>query len=371
MTFCAQYLAVLHKSVTFADHKPFYRRAMNNHTNRFATTLLQWFEENARTLPWRGIGDAYAVWLSEVILQQTRIEQGTDYWYRFMETFPTVEQLAEASEDEVLRLWQGLGYYSRARHLHQAARQVVQMGGFPQTAREIVKLKGVGPYTAAAIASMAFGEDVAAVDGNVYRVLARHFGIDTPINSTQGQHTFHDLATSLLPAGKAGDFNQALMDFGAMVCTPHAPHCLDCPLADSCMAMASGQQSVLPVKLKTVKVKNLHFRCVYLRCQGYTAWCRRPSGGIWQGLWQPLLFEDDTRWQAFLNGLPQGQMPHLFRSGVKHVLTHRVIMADFYLLDVSTRSPLPEGYQWIAEHDLDNHALPRLFEIMVSECPRP
>ena len=344
---------------------------MNNDDNRFTTTLLQWFEENARPLPWRGIGNAYAVWLSEVILQQTRIEQGTDYWFRFMERFPTVEHLAEATEDEVLRLWQGLGYYSRARHLHVAAKQVVQLGGFPKTAREIMRLKGVGPYTAAAIASMAFGEDVAAVDGNVYRVLARHFGIDTPINSSQGQHLFHDLATTLLPSGKAGDFNQALMDFGAMVCTPRAPHCLDCPLAGSCMALANGQQGILPVKLKTVKVKNLHFRCVYLRCKGYTAWLRRPAGSIWQGLWQPLLFEDDAQWQALLSSLPDGLMPQLFHGGVKHVLTHRVITADFYLLDTSSRISLPEGYQWIDEQDLDNHAMPRLFEIMVGECPRP
>ena len=191
----------------------------------FTTTILQWFGENGRALPWRETRDPYAIWLSEIILQQTRIDQGRPYWERFMRRWPTVEALANATEDEVLREWQGLGYYSRARNLHTAARQVVALGGFPTTIEGIKALKGVGDYTAAAIGSIAFDLPAAVVDGNVYRVLARHYGIKTPINSTEGKKEFTQLAQSLLPPQEASAFNQAMMDFGAIQCTPSAPQC--------------------------------------------------------------------------------------------------------------------------------------------------
>ena len=174
----------------------------------FAAALLRWFAQYGRELPWRGIGDPYGIWVSEIILQQTRIEQGRDYWLRFVERWPTVGQLAEASEEEVLRMWQGLGYYSRARNLLTAARQVVALGGFPQTIEGLHSLKGVGPYTAAAIGSMAFGLPAAVVDGNVFRVLSRHFDISTPINTTQGRHVFDQLANELLPAAHAADYDR-------------------------------------------------------------------------------------------------------------------------------------------------------------------
>ena len=177
----------------------------------FTITILRWFSENRRNLPWRETNDPYAIWLSEIILQQTRIQQGTAYWERFMQRFPTVEALAAASEDEVLRLWQGLGYYSRARNLHKAAKQIVEAGRFPDTLEGIKRLKGVGDYTAAAIGSIAFGLPAAAVDGNVYRVLARYFGMDTPINTTEGKKVFTSLAQELLPKDEASAFNQALM----------------------------------------------------------------------------------------------------------------------------------------------------------------
>ena len=205
----------------------------------FSATLLDWFRENGRALPWRQTHDPYAIWLSEIILQQTQVKQGWDYWERFMRRWPTVDALAAATEDEVLREWQGLGYYSRARNLHYAARQVVEMGGFPQTIEGLRSLKGVGDYTAAAIGSIAFGLSAAVVDGNVYRVLARHFGIDTPINTTEGKKTFAALAQSLLPSSEhfdispSSEYNQAIMDFGAIQCTPQSPHCLICPLEDA------------------------------------------------------------------------------------------------------------------------------------------
>ena len=325
----------------------------------FTTTILQWFQANGRTLPWRETRDPYAIWLSEIILQQTRIEQGRPYWQRFMQRWPTVEALANATEDEVLREWQGLGYYSRARNLHTAAQQVVAMGGFPTTLEGIKALKGVGDYTAAAIGSIAFDLPAAVVDGNVYRVLSRYFGINTPINTTVGKKEFTELAQDLLlPAlnreGKgAGLFNQAMMDFGATQCTPSSPNCPSCPLADSCVALREGRISELPVKQNTLKIKERHLTYVYIRCKGQTALHRRPAGDIWQGLYEPWLAEE----------VPCGAI--LLRQRVKHVLTHRILYADFYLWDPAERPSLPEDYFWIPEADIDNYGVPRLIEIML------
>ena len=325
---------------------------MDNNAS-FTTALLRWFAHYGRELPWRGIGDAYGIWVSEVILQQTRIDQGTAYWLRFMQRFPTVEALASASEDEVLRQWQGLGYYSRARNMHVAARQIVEQGGFPRTIEGLRALKGVGDYTAAAVGSMAFNLPAAAVDGNVYRVLARHYGIDVPINTTRGKHTFEELANELLPRDKASDFNQAMMDFGATWCTPRSPRCLDCPFADTCDALRTGRVDQLPVKEKKLKVRERRFSYVYVRHDGMTALHRRPAGDIWQGLWEPLFIEDAP--------LPDLGCPlTLVASGVKHVLTHRVLLADFYLAEPLSRPDLPPDYIWIKEREIGDYALPRL-----------
>ena len=327
----------------------------------FALTLLRWFRENGRDLPWRQTHDPYAIWLSEIILQQTQVKQGWEYWERFMRHWPKVEDLAEATEDEVLREWQGLGYYSRARNLHFAAKQIVEMGGFPRTIEGLRSLKGVGDYTAAAIGSIAFGLPAAVVDGNVYRVLARHFGIDTPINTTGGKKLFAALAQeTLLPAlnreGQgAGLYNQAIMDFGAIQCTPQSPHCSDCPLMESCAALRSGRVGELPVKQKTLKVRERHLIYIYVRCLGFVAIHRRGSGDIWQGLWEPLLVEK----------VPEGAQ--LLRQNVKHVLTHRILLADFYLWEVAERPTLPDGYIWVKEEQLDDYAVPRLVERLVSE----
>ena len=326
--------------------------------NGFTLTLLRWFEENGRELPWRATRDPYAIWLSEIILQQTRIQQGWEYWERFMRRWPSVEQLAAATEDEVLREWQGLGYYSRARNLHHAARQIVALGHFPDTLEEIKALKGVGDYTAAAIGSIAFGIPAAVVDGNVYRVLARHFGIETPINTTEGKKEFTALAQSLLPECEASAFNQAMMDFGAIQCTPQSPRCLLCPLAESCEALRTGRVGQLPVKLKTLKIRERHLKYLYVRCQGMTAIHRRGAGDIWQGLWEPLLIEDGDLpdWEGKLTALAQG---------VRHVLTHQVLLADFYLLETSSRPVLPEGYIWVAEQALGDYGVPRLVELLL------
>ena len=337
----------------------------------FTITMLQWFRENGRQLPWRETRDPYAIWLSEVILQQTRIQQGTAYWQRFMDRWPRVEDLASATEDEVLRMWQGLGYYSRARNLHTAAQQIVELGHFPNTIEEILKLKGVGDYTAAAIGSIAFDLPSAVVDGNVYRVLARHFGIDTPINTSEGKKTFTKLAQELLPEHEASSFNQAMMDFGAIQCTPQSPRCLLCPLAESCVALREGRVEDLPVKLRTLKVKTRHLIYIYIRCKGMVAIHRRGDGDIWQGLWEPVVLEArgeryEVREMLEEMGihLPLTSQLSNLKKDVKHVLTHRILLADFYLLECEERPPLPEGYLWVAEEELDNYGVPRLVEIL-------
>jgi A/G-specific adenine glycosylase len=335
----------------------------------FSTTLLAWFRENGRQLPWRETRDPYAIWLSEIILQQTQVKQGWAYWERFMHRWPTVEMLAAATEDEVLREWQGLGYYSRARNLHFAARQIVEMGGFPQTLEGIKSLKGVGDYTAAAIGSIAFDIPAAVVDGNVYRVLARHYGIQTPVNTTEGKKEFAALAQSLLPLKEVAAYNQAIMDFGAILCTPQAPRCIQCPLAESCDALRTGRVSMLPVKRRNLKVRTRHLIYIYIRCQGYTAIHRRGEGDIWQGLWEPLLEEreetieerGERREEREKRGLK------LVAKGVKHVLTHQVLLADFYLWEPAERPALPDDYIWIREEDIDNYGIPRLVDILLDK----
>lgn len=318
-----------------------------------------------RLLPWRGTSDPYAIWLSEVILQQTRVGQGMDYWRRFMERYPTVRHLAAASEDDVLLLWQGLGYYSRARNLLAAARQIVAMGRFPDTFEEIKKLRGVGDYTAAAIASMAFGRPVAAVDGNVYRVLSRHFGISTPIDTAEGKRTFAALAQELLPVGAPSQYNQALMDFGATQCVPQSPRCGECPLLATCVAAREGRVGELPVKSRSPRVRQRRLTYIYIRCKGMVAMHRRPAGDIWQGLWEPFCVEGN-------GGLPEamaGGRLSTVAVGVRHVLTHQVLLADFSLLEADERPAMPAGYVWIDEERLCDHAVPRLVELLLGRLP--
>jgi A/G-specific adenine glycosylase len=281
-----------------------------------------------------------------------------------MRRWPTVEALAAASEDEVLREWQGLGYYSRARNLHYAARQIVARGSFPDTIEEIKKLKGVGDYTAAAIGSIAFNLPAAVVDGNVYRVLSRYFGIETPINTTEGKKLFAALAqeqiislTSHL-SSLISEYNQAIMDFGAIQCTPQSPKCETCPLMESCEAFRTNRIQELPVKLKTLKIRERHLIYIYIRCKGQTAIHRRGAGDIWQGLYEPWLTDV----------VPFGAV--MLRQNVKHVLTHRVLYADFYLLETDEKPALPSDYFWIPESDIDNYALPRLIEILLDSLNR-
>lgn len=331
-----------------------------DHGMSFSATLLDWFTEQGRDLPWRHTRDPYAIWLSEIILQQTRIVQGTDYWHRFMQAWPTVEQLAQATEDEVLRMWQGLGYYSRARNLHAAANQIASLGHFPNTYKDILSLKGVGPYTAAAIASFAFDLPHAVVDGNVYRVLSRHFGIDTPIDTTQGQHLFQALAQELMPPAQASAYNQAIMDFGALQCTPNTPNCASCPLLTTCQATHDGTVHTLPIKQGKIKIR--HRRLIYIIANhdDYIAIHRRSAGDIWQGLWEPFLLEIP------MDASPQlpdwAKEAVLLHQDMKHVLTHQVLHADCYTLSCSQKPALPSDYIWVKCEDLNQYGIPRLVE---------
>ncbi len=345
---------------------------VNMDDRRIAPVLLDWYARCGRDLPWRRTRDPYRIWLSEVILQQTRVAQGTDYYLRFVGRWPDVASLAAASEDEVLKLWQGLGYYSRARNLHAAARQVVDVfgGAFPATMEGVRSLRGVGEYTAAAICSAAYDEPVAVVDGNVYRVLARLFDIDLPIDSAAGRRAFAALAREQLDPARPGLYNQAIMDFGALQCTPAAPQCLSCPLADRCLALGTGTVARRPVKRAKAAVRDRWFNYLHLTCGDEVLLRRRGAGDIWQGLWEfpmietdgPVDFADLCRREAFAELVGTASW-HLVRSVVvpRHQLSHQTLHAVFHRIDVSAWSPAAAQFA-IPAAEAGDRALPRLVE---------
>ena len=303
-------------------------------------TLINWFDANHRDLPWRHDPTPYQIWLSEVILQQTRVNQGRDYYLRFIEHWPEVNDLAKASEEEVLKMWQGLGYYSRARNLHHCAQQVVtEHGGqFPADYEKLKRLKGIGDYTAAAIASIAFNLPYAVVDGNVYRVLSRLFDIETPININEGQSLFAQLANDLLNRKQPGLHNQALMEFGALHCTPKNPNCLLCPLQAQCLAFAHQTVMQRPVKLQKVKVTTRYFNYLVIRINDSIYLHKRSGNDIWKNLYDFPCIESEQlmsveeiiateKFNQLFDGLPftiEKTSP-IFT----HKLTHRTILAQF------------------------------------------
>ncbi|MCS6967124.1 MAG: A/G-specific adenine glycosylase [Cytophagales bacterium] len=328
----------------------------------FGKLLREWYQGNKRNLPWRHTSDPYLIWLSEVILQQTRVAQGLPYYEKLVAAFPTVHHLAAASEEEVLRLWQGLGYYSRARHMHATARLIVQRynGKFPISYKELLQLKGIGPYTAAAIASFAYNEPIAVVDGNVYRVLARIFGITDDISSTKGKKIFAQYAQQLLEQSVSvvapSLYNQAIMEFGAIQCTPLAPACSCCIFSHCCYAYLHQQQQQLPVKEKKLKTKQRHWIYLIIEHQGYVLVKMRQSGDIWQGLYDFPLVEErslslshsllgqiysEVQPMLSLTGLAKGvKLPSLpvevcnISDVYKHPLTHQVLQVRFVHLVV-------------------------------------
>ncbi|WP_277486934.1 A/G-specific adenine glycosylase [Catalinimonas alkaloidigena] len=316
--------------------------------HNFSEQIIRWYRQHKRDLPWRDTQDPYTIWLSEIILQQTRVKQGLPYFYRFIEAFPTVLDLAKAEEQEVLRLWQGLGYYSRARNLHSCAQTIVSdyQAKFPQTYNELIKLKGVGAYTAAAIASFAYNETVAVVDGNVYRVLSRVFGVKEDILSSKGQKKFQQLANTLVPEGLAGEYNQAIMEFGALQCTPKSPACLLCPVNQLCYAYQHNRQHELPVKIKKVKVKKRYFSYIVLRRGNFLYMKKRSGKDIWHGLYDFYLVEnkhvidglenidDFLVTEVMTNTNPTVEMSALY----KHQLTHQQLEVRFFTLNMEKGS---------------------------------
>lgn len=323
-----------------------------SHPSFLASALLAWYPRHHRDLPWRHTRDPYAIWLSEVILQQTRVAQGLPYYETFLAAYPTVQALAAAPEAEVLRYWQGLGYYSRARNMHRTAQQVVaEYGGkFPDSYAELLKLRGIGPYTAAAIASFAFDEAVAVLDGNVYRVLARIFGLHSDIAAPSSRKEFQAVADQHIPATAPADFNQAIMEFGAIQCTPAKPDCLFCPLQSSCWAFQHGQVALLPVKSKAKAARTRYFHYFVLRHGEQTYLRERREKDIWQGLYDFALAE------TTVPELPMAELSrHLDALGAaldtsqaaeptaayRHVLSHQKLEVRFYPMTLA--KPLPEA----------------------------
>jgi A/G-specific adenine glycosylase len=310
-------------------------------------TLAHWYEAHKRELPWRSDPTPYYVWLSEIILQQTRVNQGFDYFVRFVERWPTLADLAQASEEEVLKMWQGLGYYSRARNLHKCARQVVELyrGEFPADFEKLKKLQGIGNYTAAAIASIAFNLPYAVVDGNVYRVLSRLYDIDTPINTDQGTKLFADLALSLLDRESPGRHNQAMMEFGALQCVPKNPDCLQCPLQSHCLAFANRTVDERPQKEKKLKIKTRYFHYLVIRTPDNSVYLhKRSSKDIWQNLYdfpcvesESALTLDEITASDYFKSLSLNEKYIISRISPQYVhkLTHQTIFAIFVEIKIS------------------------------------
>lgn len=343
----------------------------------FSTELIKWYRKNKRDLPWRNQKDAYRIWLSEIILQQTQVAQGLAYYLKFIERYPTVKDLALASEDEVLKLWQGLGYYSRARNLHAAAKHIYgQFGGaFPSTYAEILALKGVGDYTAAAIASFAYDLPYAVVDGNVYRLLSRVFGIETPIDSGPAKKEFQQLAGSLLNTRSAATHNQAIMEFGSQYCRPANPNCTSCVLSHKCMAYSAGTVSSLPVKAKKTKVRSRYFNYVVLAdTHSNIRLSRRGPNDIWQGLYEFPLLETahevspgefiQTKEFIALAG-KTADVLHVSKS-YKHILSHQHLYARFYV--VKTARAFGANQTSSTAGRLNTFAFPRLIERFLNDC---
>ena len=345
----------------------------------FTTNLLGWFKKNHRDLPWKNTKDPYKIWLSEIILQQTRVEQGYSYYLRFIDQYPTVEALAAAPLDEVLKLWQGLGYYSRARNLHVTAQTVVAHynGQFPTSSSDLLSLKGIGEYTAAAIASFAFNEPVPALDGNGYRILTRVFGIYTPIDSNEGKKTLRALAQELVPQCYPANFNQALMDFGSLVCVPKSPKCTECPLHEGCSAFCAGKVAELPVKGRKPEIRTRYFHYFIVREKHHVYLHQRSDNDIWRGLYEFPLIETEmeispekitaqTAWKkVFSSG--KVQIIH-FSPLIKHQLTHQTLWTRFYLIKVGTiPQNLRQHYLRVPLKDFDRYSIPRLIDAFLEK----
>lgn len=343
--------------------------------NPFSKKIIAWYHENKRDLPWRNTNDPYLIWLSEIILQQTRVEQGMAYYLKFAKEFPTVKHLAKADNEKVMKLWQGLGYYSRARNLHTTAKIITDNynGKFPDQYADILSLKGIGEYTAAAIASFAFNKPHAVVDGNVYRVLSRVFGIETPIDSTQGKKEFYALANDLIDKKGPAAHNQAIMEFGAIQCKPVSPNCSICPLNTMCFAYSKKRVTELPVKTKKTKVRNRYFNYVVLHHKSTTAINKRGEKDIWTNLYDFPLIETENElseeqflkskdWELFITTVKYTVKS--ISASYKHILSHQKIYARFWEIECTAPFDhlIPATAIKIKKSDIHKYAVPRLIE---------
>jgi len=337
----------------------------------FSKQIIQWYHKNKRSLPWRETHDPYIIWLSEIILQQTRVLQGTPYFYKFIEHYPTIESFAAAPEEEILRHWQGLGYYSRARNMLKAANQVMQQhaGIFPSAYNELIRLPGIGEYTASAIASFSINEPKAVVDGNVSRVLARYFGIEEPINSSKGKQQFSNLAQEVLDKENPGIHNQAMMEFGALQCKPQSPDCGSCPLQQTCFAFQNNIVNKLPVKIKAGKSKNRYFNYFIIREDDKIIMQRRKEGDIWEGLFELPLIEStrllndaELKLTDEFNDLFGEEAEIIYSSNVtKHILSHQNIHARFFEIAAIQKDILKNReWNYVLIKDLDKLAKSKL-----------
>lgn len=346
----------------------------------FGEIIMQWFAENSRTLPWRETKDAYRIWISEIILQQTRVVQGYDYYLRFMKRFPTVVALAEASEDEVLKCWQGLGYYSRARNLSRAAKSIVESGGFPTDYDGVRALKGVGDYTAAAICSFAYDMPYAVVDGNVYRVLSRWLGLEIPIDTTEGKKFFTEYANRLMDKKRPSLYNQSIMELGALQCIPKNPHCEECPLVDGCVAYREKMVELLPVKQHKTKVVDRFFNYLFVRAGDYTYLNKRTGNDIWKNLYElPLIETPDDCPEARFYCLPElhamiarGEQPvfRCLRRGLKHQLSHRLIHAVFYEVVLSPDTQSFASFVRVPMDEVREYPVSQLINNFINEISK-
>jgi len=342
--------------------------------DKVTTKLLRWYKENQRVLPWRGQKDPYKIWLSEIIMQQTRVVQGTPYYLKIVDRFPEMATLAEAEEQEVLKFWQGLGYYSRARNMHHTAKTVVSKynGVFPSEYKDILKLKGIGPYTAAAIASIAFNKPYAALDGNVYRVLSRLFGITMPVNENGAANIFQKLADELLDRKEPGQFNEAIMEFGATLCLPKNPLCEMCPVIMHCEAKKQGIENTLPIKIALKAVKSRYFHYLLIKDGSYLYLKEREAGDIWQGLFDLPLIEKENSLllnekdaQNFLN-IDEVVLKPLKK--INHKLTHQRLEITFYEAQINIKSSLLNGKSILVDlGSLKQYPLPKPIELFLND----
>lgn len=345
--------------------------------NDWRQKLLAWYDLNKRDLPWRNTREPYKIWLSEIILQQTRVNQGWEYYLRFIKKYPTVKALASAPEHDVLKLWQGLGYYSRARNLHEAARFIMKKykGKFPEDYESIRALKGVGEYTAGAIASIAFNLPFPAVDGNVMRVYSRLFGIATPIDSTGGKKKIYQTSMDLLPHKNPGTYNQAVMELGAMVCLPVKPGCENCPVQDACYAYSHKETANFPVKEGKTKQRNRYLNYLVIIRSGKILIRKRNAKDIWQGLHDfPLIESAKPISEAkFLKGKKWKEIASIAKPLIKdvsqeyvHILSHQKLYARFYNMRVDRKIVvLPADCFWVKIKDLENYAVPKLIDLYI------